>query len=254
MSDSGAVTALVRDLTGIFSERLRSVVTYGDRTSGPALTSLAIVDQLSAADLRACAGRVQRWRRPAWRRRCCSVEREFISRSTPSLRVRRHPRRLQGRARPPIRFRACRWTRPICGACEVQARSHLPTCGGVHRDRRTRQGCRGPDPAFSGAARGALRNIRHLDASAPVDGVLARVAKAGDKDAILSARRRAALFPQYLEALEQLTRAIDRWGHLLTGVARVRQLARRTCRCHLRPGDPVDRRPGLRAECRRCRN
>src|SRR4029077_2402433 len=60
---SPACTALDRDLRTIFSDRLHSLVAYADAglpTTAPAST-LAIVDLITAADLRACADRVAEW-------------------------------------------------------------------------------------------------------------------------------------------------------------------------------------------------
>jgi hypothetical protein len=216
MSDSSAVTALVRDLAGIFSERLRSVVTYGQRTSGPAIASLAIVDQLSAADLRACAGCRHRWQRAGLATPLLLGEREF-GRSLDAF---------------PFEFgailddyRVVHGADPFQGlsvdaadlrrACEVQVRSHL-----LHlREAFIETEGRGKEVAAlirrSAAPLAALlQNIRRLDGSAPVEGVLARVTQAGGNDASLSADAAQQLFPDYLEALEQLTRAIDRWERL----------------------------------------
>ena len=216
MSDSGAVAALVRDLADIFTQRLQSVVTYGDRTSGGPITSLAIVDQLSAADLRACAARVQRWQRVGLATPLLLGEREF-GRSLDAF---------------PFEFGAilddyavAHGADPFLGlsvdaadlrrACELQARSHL-----LHlREAFIETEGRASDVAAlirrSAAPLAALlHSIRRLDGSAPVDGVLARVAQAGGKDAALSPDAAQQLFPEYLEALEQLTHAIDRWERL----------------------------------------
>ena len=70
------VHTLERELRGIFGSRLQSLVVYGLRTHavgsgehdgpnhahGAALThTLAVVDGLTAEDLRACTGRVAGW-------------------------------------------------------------------------------------------------------------------------------------------------------------------------------------------------
>jgi hypothetical protein len=214
MSDSGAVDALVRDLAEIFPQRLRAVVTYGRRTSAQAITSLAIVDQLSAADLRACATRVPRWQRAGLATPLLLAEREF-GRSLDAFpfefgailddyTVVHGPDPFEGLSVDAADLRH---------ACEVQARSHL-----LHlREAFLETEGRGSEVAKlirrSAAPLAALlRNIRRLDGGAPVDGVLARVA--GDGDATLSADAALQLFPEYLEALEELTRAIDRWERI----------------------------------------
>jgi len=74
MHTSEALTALERDLREIFGTRLRSIVGYGlpaDEAHDhghaahgherPAAHTLAIVDAITADDLRACAARVDRW-------------------------------------------------------------------------------------------------------------------------------------------------------------------------------------------------
>jgi hypothetical protein len=74
MASSESVQLLTRELGEIFSARLQSLVVYGTRahsTSGdnherhahdkPLTHTLAVVDGLTASDLRACAGRVGTW-------------------------------------------------------------------------------------------------------------------------------------------------------------------------------------------------
>lgn len=73
-----AVTALERDLRGIFGQRLQSMVVYGLRARdarrdaegshaadgsqhAPLTHTLAVVDALSTEDLRACTGHIERW-------------------------------------------------------------------------------------------------------------------------------------------------------------------------------------------------
>ena len=55
-----AVQTLERGLRDIFGGRLQSLVTYG-RGPGP-VRALAVVDLLTADDLRGCAARVASWR------------------------------------------------------------------------------------------------------------------------------------------------------------------------------------------------
>jgi hypothetical protein len=63
MAISEAVRGLESDLRNIFGPRLRSLVTYRSATDAndAATPTLALVDALSADDLRACAGRVEAW-------------------------------------------------------------------------------------------------------------------------------------------------------------------------------------------------
>jgi hypothetical protein len=56
-----AVQALDRDLRAIFGDRLRSLVVYAAIAGDDRTPTLAVVDGLSADDLRACVGRVGAW-------------------------------------------------------------------------------------------------------------------------------------------------------------------------------------------------
>ena len=56
-----AVHALDRDLRSIFGARLRSLVAYAGIAGDDRASTLAVVDSLSADDLRACVGRVAAW-------------------------------------------------------------------------------------------------------------------------------------------------------------------------------------------------
>ena len=80
MEISDAVQRLERELREVFGSRLQSLVIYGQRTQtrphgqggshatgdghghdAPPTHTLAIVDTMTPADLRACAGRVEAW-------------------------------------------------------------------------------------------------------------------------------------------------------------------------------------------------
>ena len=84
MPISDAVTALERDLREMFGDRLRSVVVYDvtDRGPGTPQPTLVIVEALTPADLRACAGLVSSGTRPGSRRRSFSRRRNSRGRST----------------------------------------------------------------------------------------------------------------------------------------------------------------------------
>src|SRR5712691_11380828 len=58
-----AVRALENDLRTIFDARLQSLIVYRSASDAIAVATptLAIVDTLTADDLRACAGRVEAW-------------------------------------------------------------------------------------------------------------------------------------------------------------------------------------------------
>ena len=217
MADSGAVSALARDLGTIFTTRLRAIVVYGDnaRTARAPIASLAIVDQLSADDLRACAANIQRWHQSGLATPLLMNEREF-GRSLDAFpfefgailddyRVVVGSDPFQGLAVDAADLRR---------ACEVQARSHLLHLreAFIETQGRARDVAaliqRSAEPLAA-----LLRNIRRLDGTAPVDGILADIARPTD-GAAPSAEATARRFPEYLEALEQLTRAIDRWDRI----------------------------------------
>src|SRR5436190_21936390 len=56
-----AVRVLERELGEIFGGRLRSLVVYAPAASGAPTPTLAVVDRLTADDLRACAARAAAW-------------------------------------------------------------------------------------------------------------------------------------------------------------------------------------------------
>jgi hypothetical protein len=72
MSNPDAVQALEQQLRDVFGNRLQSLVVYGQRAvhdahrghpehEAPQTRTLAVVDSMTADDLRACAGRVDAW-------------------------------------------------------------------------------------------------------------------------------------------------------------------------------------------------
>lgn len=215
MPISDALTALAHDLTGIFGARLQSLVAHrrADQADAEAAATLALVDDLSADDLRACAALVSTW--------------HDAGLSTPLvLTVGEFGQSLDAF---PFEFgaiiddhRVVVGRDPFAGlrvepadlrrACEVQARSHL-----LHlREGYIETGGRA-DAVIDLIVRSAqplaalLRNLARLDGATPVDGVLARVA--GVREGTLSGDDARALIPEYLRAVEHLTAEIDRWSH-----------------------------------------
>jgi hypothetical protein len=63
MQISEAVRSLESDLKSIFAERLRSLIAYGDAggTNHSPTPTLAVIDDLTIDDLRACADRIRAW-------------------------------------------------------------------------------------------------------------------------------------------------------------------------------------------------
>ena len=73
-----ALHALDRDLRELFGSRLKSVVAYSPAIgTKEATASLAIVDDLTADDLRACAARVAAWHEAGLDTPLLLAEREF---------------------------------------------------------------------------------------------------------------------------------------------------------------------------------
>lgn len=215
MNITDAVRALDRDLHDIFGTRLESVIAYAPAhtAAGTPTPTLAIVGNLTADDLRACAGRVASWHDAGVATPLLLEAREF-DRSLDAFPFEfgailedhalvsgRNP--FEGLRVDPADLRR---------ACEVQARSHL-----LHlREGFIETGGRGDalvDLVMRSAAPLAalLRSVQRLQGAANVNGVLARVAdlRSGSP---LSADEARRLFPDYLEGVERLTRAIDQWS------------------------------------------
>jgi hypothetical protein len=216
MNITDAVRTVDRELRDIFGPRLHSLVAYvaADATGATPTPTLAIVDNLTADDLRACAGRIVAWHDAGAATPLLLEAREF-DRSLDVF---------------PLEFGAIladhvlvSGRNPFAGlevdpadlrrACEVQARSHL-----LHlREGFIETAGRG-DALVDLIARsaaplaGLIRSARRLGqtpiAAAVDDQTLARVAKLKGASPLSSDEARA-LFAGYLEAIERLTRAID---------------------------------------------
>lgn len=221
---SPALQTLERDLREIFGGRLQSLVHYGaceheaasHHKKGhhghhePVLAhALAVVDTLTAADLRACAARITAWHDsglatplviPASELdRSLDVfpfefsaiigDHEVVAGRNPFEALHVEPNDL-------------RW------ACEVQARGHL-----LH----LREGyveARGRDDALAvlivrsaPAWKSLLDNMARLENRSAVSDDVTRLV--GVKE--ISNDEAARIFPAYLEAVEQLTTHVDTW-------------------------------------------
>ncbi|MEQ1870964.1 MAG: hypothetical protein ABL961_13180 [Vicinamibacterales bacterium] len=214
MADPVAVSALVRDLVSIFADRLRALVTHGDtaRTAGAPIASLAIVDQLTTADLHACAARVGSWHKSGVATPLLMGGREFeqsldafpleFGAILSDYTVVFGPDPLQGLAIDPADLRR---------ACEVQARSHLLHLREAFIETQGR-----PREVAALVQRSAaplsalLRHIARQSGATPVDAVLARVAQLSPDTAVPTSTA-LSLFAEYVAALEHLTSLIDRW-------------------------------------------
>jgi hypothetical protein len=234
MNIPDAVRALDRDLRGVFGRRLRSLVAYQPAVAAGAqdgTPTLAVVDEVTAEDLRACAGRMAAW--------------HDAGLATPLLLgVQEFGRSLDAF---PVEFGAILASHvvvsgadPFAGlsvdpshlrhACEIQARSHLLHLREGYLETRGRgdeiaglitrsatplaallmsvarlHGKPASDPAAA-----AQIVERELGLASDSLGAAAKVA-AG---ATLTSDAGRRIFPSYLEAVDRLTQYIDRWnGH-----------------------------------------
>jgi len=239
-----AVQTLEHDLRDVFGPRLQSLVRYSGRTRPaaahdnshanhghhqPALThTLAIVDTLTADDLRSCAARIESWHDAGLATPLVMSAGEF-SRSLDvfpfefSAILADHDVVYGRNPFDGLRIEAAdlRW------ACEVQARGHL-----LH----LRQGyveTRGRGDALAvlivrsaPAWASLLQNLARLDGVTSTD-VTAAVRHAertlnltsglGDIVALVGVKEitsdhATALFPAYLQTVESLTRHVDTWS------------------------------------------
>jgi hypothetical protein len=222
---SSPLQTLERDLREIFGARLQSLVHYGAHAHKAAsdhrhghhghhapvlLHALAVVDTLSAADLRACAGRVTAWHDDGLATPLVLPAAEL------SLSLEVFPFEFSAiiadhvvvSGRNPfegLRVEAndLRW------ACEVQARGHL-----LH----LRQGyveSRGRDDALSvlivrsaPAWKSLLENVARLEHKPAVADDVTKLE--GVKE--ISNEEAARIFPTYLDAVEKLTQQVDGWS------------------------------------------
>jgi hypothetical protein len=216
MPISEAVRAIEQDMREMFGDRLRSVVVYDitDRGPGTPQPTLVIVEALTPADLRACAGLVSKWHEAGLATPLILEASEF-ARSLDAF---------------PYEFgailadHAIVWgENPFAGlqvdpadmrrACEVQARSHLLHLREGFIETRGRSDALADLIARSAAPLSALlRNVARLRGTHMTDGVLAEVAGLYGKELSSDTARR--LFPEYLSAIEYLTNEIDRWGRV----------------------------------------
>jgi len=226
MADTAsALQTLDRDLRDIFGGRLQSLVRYGvrahqnagDHGHGPhghrepvLVHTLAVVDTLTADDLRACAQRVTEWHDegvatplmlPAaelersldvfpFELSAIIADHVVVSGRNPFERLRVEPNDL-------------RW------ACEVQARGHLLHLREGYVETRGRNDALAVLIVRSAPAWASLlENVARLEhGTATTDDVTKLV---GVKE--ISNDEAARIFPGYLENVERLTKRVDGWS------------------------------------------
>jgi hypothetical protein len=223
-----AVHALDRDLRSIFGARLRSLVAYAGIAGDDRASTLAVVDSLSADDLRACVGRVAAWDDAGLGTPLFVATHEF-ERSLDAF---------------PFEFGAIladhavvSGADPFVGlhvdpthmrqACEVQARSHLLHLREGFLETRGRSDALAElllrsAPPLVALLQSVVRLEDHSattpDAAAAIveqkvgvpAGTLAQITRlVGRKDVPSDDARR--LFPPYLDAVQRLTAYVDKW-------------------------------------------
>jgi hypothetical protein len=240
------VSMLERELRDIFGTRLQSLVAYGlDRSTSsapatrdphhgahgeiPRTQTMAIVETLTADDLKACAGQVARWHDAGLATPLLLVAKEF-ERSLDAFPLEfgaiLADHTLVAGSSP---FDALRVdSEDMRRACEVQARSHLLHLREGFLETRGRadalavlivrsaapfaallaslvrlQGLTAIDPAAAG---------RHAERTLELPpGVVTDVVKLAHVTEISSAEA-TRIFPAYLDAAERLATYVDRWS------------------------------------------
>ena len=230
MHISDAVRTLDRDLHGLFGARLQSVIVYSAaHNTGRTLTpTLAVIDTVAAADLRACASRVAAWHEAGLATPLVLAADEF----TRSLDV------------FPFEFSAILADHVVVSganlfdglqidrvdlrrACEIQARGHLLHLREGYIETEGRSDAVASLISRSvGALAALLRHMARLmggpaqngaEAAAHVERAAGLAAGsltsiiAGASGSPLSSDEARRLFPEYLTAMERLTTYIDRW-------------------------------------------
>jgi len=214
MRNAEAVHDLDRDLRTIFAGRMQSLVVYGasDPHDGPVAT-LAVVDSVTAGDLRHCAERVVLWHSRGLATPLL-LEADEFGRSLDAF---------------PFEFGAIladhelvSGANPFAGltvdaadlrrACEVQARSHLLHLREGFVETEGRNDRLADLIARSAAPLAALlKNVSRLSGAPVANVVLSRVVELGPGGTISPDEARR-IFPDYLEAVDRLANELDRWS------------------------------------------
>jgi len=222
-----AISQLERDLRSIFGDRLSALVTYARQPPGPPAT-IAVVDRLGVEDLQSCATRVAGWHAAhigtplilptsELTRSLDAFPIEFNS-ILASYQVVAGQDPFEALRVDPMHLRM---------ACEVQVRSHLLHLREDYLETEGRGSSLAALMAESAHALAALvTSVAELDgakAPAPEDAARHLEITLGLADAILvrvvtmradrppSSEDARKLWPDYLDAVEQLARHVDRW-------------------------------------------
>jgi hypothetical protein len=226
-----AAGALVADLRSVFASRLRSVLAYGPRVEGVEdtdLTCLVLVDSCGITDLEACAKLAHQWQRQGLATPLILPDQEF-RRSLDAFPL-EYAEIVRARA---LVFGADPFEQvsisveDLRRACETQVKSHLLHLREAFIETAGRPQAIADLVCTSAPAFAALlRNVARLNgdgspargdatregarAAGLTDTIVADVL-ALDRPSTIQTTDAARLFPQYLAAVEQLARAVDRW-------------------------------------------
>ncbi len=213
MKNADALAFLERDLSAIFAGRLRSLVTFGESAPNAAVSTLALVDGLTVADLRTCAGRVAGWQRMGLATPLLLQADEF-ARSLDAF---------------PFEFGAILASHEVVSganpfdglavdaadlrrACEVQARSHLLHLREEYLETFGRSDHIADLVARSAPALAVLLGHVVRLTGRPVDVPVLRRVTEIHPGATISSDEAERLMPEYLQAMERLVSSLDRWG------------------------------------------
>jgi hypothetical protein len=207
MDHSDAIRTLERDLRAIFGGRLQSLSTYADGAH-----TLAIVDTLSAEDLRACAARATTWHGAKLATPLLLAAHEFESALDAFPlefgAIVSHHTVVAGQ--PPF-ANATVDPADLRRAVEVQARSQLLHLREGFVETRGRADALSLLLADSAPAfRALIASVRRLDSSFDPGAAGKEIAALADAHDLASSEAER-LFPPYLELLERLVRHIDSW-------------------------------------------
>ena len=225
-----AADAVAAQLRTIFGSRLRSLVAYGpciDGVNAP-LTSLALVDSLTVADLDACAARAGDWRRTRIATPLLLPLTEF-ERSLDAFpleygEILRAHRTVYGED---LLSTATIDADDLRRACESQVKSHLLHLRQTYVEAGGRPAAiadlvTASAPAFSALLRNVAR-LSGVHSSSRMDATLQGARTAGiaerliadvvalEHPAGLPTSDAARLYPEYLAAVEQLAQVVDAW-------------------------------------------
>jgi len=223
-----AVHTLDRDLRSIFGDRFRSLVAYAGIAGDDRTSTLAVVDDLSADDLRACVGQVAAWDEAGLATPLFVAAHEF-ERSLDAFPFEfgaiLADHAVVSGADPFVGLRV--ETSHLRQACEVQARSHLLHLREGFLETRGRADALADlivasAPAFAALITSIARleghggddrpaAARHVERIVDLPGAITEVTKLVGVQEI-SSPEAERLFPPYFMAVERLVSYVDGWS------------------------------------------